>query len=135
MPCGWRARRFGADSEEQAVSYVSRAWLDLVPGAVTICDKRGVVLEMNEAAHRNFAKDGGRALIGRNLLDCHPEPARSKLLQILETGATNVYTVEKGGVKKLVHQAAWYRDGEMGGLIEISLVLPRDVPHFVRDVD
>jgi len=117
------------------VSDASRAWLDLIPGAVTICNKRGVVLEMNEAAQRNFAKDGGRALIGSNLLDCHPEPARSKLHQLLETGATNVYTVEKDGVKKLVHQAAWYRDGEIGGLIEISLPLPRDVPHFVRDGD
>lgn len=112
----------------------SRAWLDVVPGAVTICDERGVVLEMNEAAARNYAKDGGRALIGRSLLDCHPEPARSKLTRLLETGATNVYTVEKGGAKKLVYQAPWFRDGELGGLIEISLALPRDMPHFVRDV-
>jgi transcriptional regulator with PAS, ATPase and Fis domain len=111
----------------------SRAWLDVVPGAVMICDERGVVLEMNEAAARNYAKDGGRALIGHSLLDCHPEPARSKLAQLLETGAPNVYTVEKKGAKKLVYQAPWFRDGERGGLIEISLALPSDLPNFVRD--
>jgi transcriptional regulator with PAS, ATPase and Fis domain len=115
------------------VSNPSHAWLDAIPGAVTICDTRGLVLEMNEAAVSNFAKDGGRALVGRSLLDCHPEPARSKLKQLLETGATSVYTVEKNGVRKLVYQAPWYRNGDFGGLIEVVLPLPAEMPHFARD--
>ena len=32
---------------------------------------------MNEQAAKAYATQGGKALIGTNLLDCHPEPARS----------------------------------------------------------
>jgi PAS domain-containing protein len=115
------------------VSHPSREWLDAIPGAVTVCDPRGVVVEMNEAAARGFAKDGGRGLIGRSLLDCHPEPARGKVARLLETRRPNVYTIEKNGARRLVYQAPWLRAGEFAGLIEIVLDLPADVPHFVRE--
>ncbi|HMA47831.1 MAG TPA: PAS domain-containing protein, partial [Frankiaceae bacterium] len=59
------------------------AWVREFPGAVTVCDRDGVVLEMNDKSAEVFAGDGGRALVGRNLLDCHPEPARSKLAAML----------------------------------------------------
>ena len=117
------------------VSNPSNAWLDAVPGAVMVCDKDGVVLEINEAAARSHAKDGGRALIGRSLIDCHPEPARSRLVRLLETGDTNVYTIEKAGAKKLVYQAPWFSNGELGGLIEVVLGLPAELPHFIRDAE
>ena len=42
-------------------------------------------------------------------------------------------TIEKDGVKKLVYQAPWYEDGEYRGLVEVTLVLPDALPHFVRD--
>ena len=45
----------------------------------------------------------------------------------------NAYTTEKGGVKRLVYQAPWYEDGEYRGLVEVALVLPDVLPHFVRD--
>ena len=88
---------------------------------------------MNDRAAESFAKDGGRELVGSNLLDCHPEPSRSKLLELLASGKVNAYTIEKGGVKKLIYQAPWYEDGEYRGLVEVALVLPDVLPHFVRD--
>ncbi|HVP15179.1 MAG TPA: PAS domain-containing protein [Terriglobales bacterium] len=107
-------------------------WVPDFPGSITVCDREGVILEMNERSVATFAEDGGRALIGRNVLDCHPEPSRSKLASLLRSGATNIYTIEKNGVKKLIYQAPWYRDGAVAGLVELSLEIPFELPHFVR---
>jgi len=109
-----------------------RDWVKEFPGAVTVCDRDGVVLEMNERSVEVFAADGGRSLVGTNVLACHPEPARSKLAKMLAAGEANVYTIEKDGVKKLIYQAPWYRDGAYAGFVELSLVVPFELPHFVR---
>lgn len=109
-----------------------RDWIEELPAAVTLCDRDGVILEMNARAARTFEADGGKALIGRNVLDCHPPAARAKLERLLATGETNAYTIEKRGVKKLIWQAPWYESGEVQGLVELSIELPRDLPHFVR---
>jgi transcriptional regulator with PAS, ATPase and Fis domain len=107
-------------------------WVNDFPGAVTVCDRDGVILEMNEKSVATFAADGGRALLGKNVLDCHPEPSRSQLAVLLKSGETNVYSIEKNGVKKLIYQAPWYRNGERAGLVELSLEIPFELRHFVR---
>jgi hypothetical protein len=107
-------------------------WVQAFPGAVTVCDRRGIILEMNDRSIAGFADEGGAALIGTNALDCHPEPSRTKLDALLAAGKANVYTIEKNGVKKLIYQAPWYRDGEYAGFVELSLVVPFELPHFVR---
>ena len=107
-------------------------WAKEFPGEVTVCDAAGVILEMNDRAAASFEKQGGRALVGTNLLDCHPEPSRTKVQEMLASGKANVYTIEKGGVRKLVYQAPWRENGQYRGLVEISLVLPDPLPHFVR---
>jgi transcriptional regulator with PAS, ATPase and Fis domain len=108
-------------------------WIKEFPAAVTVCDARGVILEMNDRSAKTFEKDGGRALIGSNLLDCHPDPARGKLERLLESRQKNVYTIEKNGVKKLIYQSPWYRDGQYAGFVEFSFEIPFDMPHFIRD--
>lgn len=108
------------------------SWIESLPAAVTVCDREGVILEMNEAACRAFAKDGGAALIGRNVLDCHPAPARAKLAALLAAGETNCYTIEKNGARKLIYQAPWYKDGACAGLVEIAIPLPAEIPNYVR---
>jgi PAS domain-containing protein len=107
-------------------------WLDGVDAAVTVCDRRGVILYMNDKAARTFAADGGRELMGKKLWDCHPEAARQKIRRILATGEGNSYTIEKNGVRKLIHQAPWLENGEPAGVVEFSLVMPPALPHFVR---
>ena len=108
------------------------AWIEEFPGALTVCDEKGTVIEMNERSVQSFAEDGGVALIGKNILACHPEPARTKLAEMMAGRRTNVYTIEKNGAKKLIYQAPWFRDGEYQGFIELSLEVPFEMPHFVR---
>ncbi len=108
------------------------AWVEEFPGAITVCDAAGVIVAMNARAAETFAADGGRALIGTNALDCHPEPARAKLAALLASREPNVYTIEKAGVRKLIYQSPWYRGGAYAGVLELSLVLPETLPHFVR---
>jgi transcriptional regulator with PAS, ATPase and Fis domain len=107
-------------------------WLEGIDVAVTVCDREGIIVHMNDKAVRTFAADGGRALLGKNLWDCHPEPAREKIRRMLETQASNSYTIEKNGVKKLIYQTPWYENGACRGLVEFSLVIPASLPHFVR---
>lgn len=107
-------------------------WIKDFPHAVTVCDLDGVILEMNEKAAASFREYGGKDLIGKSLLDCHPEPARSKLLQLLESGERNVYTIEKNGIRKLIYQVPWFRNNKRRGMVELSLEIPFDLPHFVR---
>jgi transcriptional regulator with PAS, ATPase and Fis domain len=109
------------------------SWLEEFPGAITVCDTRGIILEMNTRAAQVFQEQGGKKLIGSNLLDCHPEPSRTKTQRLLATGERNVYTIEKAGVRKLVYQTPWYANGAFAGLVELSLELPETMPHFIRD--
>ncbi|MDD5503070.1 MAG: diguanylate cyclase [Candidatus Thermoplasmatota archaeon] len=111
---------------------MSNDWVKEFPGAVTVCDRDGIILEMNEKACKTFAKDGGAALVGKNVLGCHPEPAKSKLKGMLSAGKSNVYTIEKSGVKKLIYQSPWYENGKYMGFVELSLEIPFEMPHFVR---
>lgn len=108
-------------------------WLKEFPGAVTVCDTAGILVYMNDRAAETFRKQGGRELIGKNILDCHPEPARSKLAGLLESRESNAYSIEERGTKKLIYQAPWYRDGEYAGFVELSLEVPPEIPHLVRD--
>ncbi len=107
-------------------------WVEEFPGAITVCDRQGLILEMNVQAEKVFAEDGGRKLIGSNVLDCHPEPSRTQLQQMLASGARNVYTIEKQGKKKLIYQTPWYSGGQYAGFIELSVEIPAEMPHFVR---
>ena len=112
------------------------SWVAGFPGAVTVCDREGIILEMNERSAQAFAGDGGSALIGTSVLDCHPGPACTKLQAMMRERRTNAYTIEKGGTHKLVLQAPWYRDGpdgEYGGFVEMVIDVPAEMPHFVRD--
>jgi transcriptional regulator with PAS, ATPase and Fis domain len=109
-----------------------RDWMDEFPGAITICDTEGVILAMNQYAGEVFKEDGGKSLVGKNALDCHPEPARSKFAQMLKDHATSVYTIGKKGKKKLIYQAPWYKNGKFCGIVELSLEIPQEMSHFER---
>lgn len=101
-------------------------------GAVTICDETAIILYMNDKAIKTFGNYGGASLIGKSLFDCHGEESRNKLMELLLEKKTNVYTIEKNGIRKMIYQAPWYDDGKCMGLVELSLELPSEMPHFVR---
>lgn len=107
-------------------------WFEQLPCAVTVCDKKYTILYMNDKAAEVSSKEGGKTLLGKNLMDCHPPKAQKKLRKVMASGRPNMYTTEKRGAKKLVYQCHWKRGGRVGGLVELSFGLPNDVPHFVR---
>jgi len=109
------------------------AWVQEFAAAVTVCDTQGKIIEMNAQAVKVFAKEGGSKLIGTNVLDCHPEPAQAKLRHIMDAHEANVYTIEKAGIKKLIYQAPWYQKGKVAGVVELSVEIPFELPHFLRD--
>jgi hypothetical protein len=87
---------------------------------------------MNDKSAKAFEKEGGHKLIGSNMLDCHPDPAREKTERLLAARAKNVYTIEKNSVKKLIYQSPWYKNGEYAGFVELSLEIPVEISHFIR---
>src|SRR5262245_12552836 len=103
-------------------------WIKEFPAAVTICDKTGIILDMNDKASKMYEKDGGRQVIGRNILDCHLEQARRKTQALLSTGEKNIYTIEKNGIKKLIYQSPWFINGQYAGLVELALEIPFEMP-------
>ncbi len=108
-------------------------WIKAFPGAVTVCDTDGRIVAMNDRSVEVFAADGGAKLLGADVLDCHPEPSRTKLKKMMDERRTNVYTIQKNGKKKLIYQAPWFKDGVYAGFIELSIEIPSDMPHFNRD--
>ena len=100
--------------------------------AVTVCAADGTILDMNAKSRKTFLKPGDAEIIGQNVLDCHPEPARSMLFEMLKTQRANAYTVEKEGVRKLIYQCPWYDGSEYAGFLELSIVLPENLPNRVR---
>lgn len=100
--------------------------------AVTVCDKEGRIIEMNEQSRQVNLKPG-QDLIGKNVLDCHPEPARSMLKNMMDNEIKHVYTIEKAGKKKLIYQIPWYdNDGNYAGFIELSMIIPFEMEHKIR---
>ena len=100
--------------------------------AITVCDKDGKILDMNNRSQMTFAKSGGKDLIGKSLFDCHPQRAQEMIKHLMNSESTNTYTIEKEGVKKLIYQTPWYQDGQFAGLVEMSIVIPNDIPHYKR---
>jgi transcriptional regulator with PAS, ATPase and Fis domain len=107
-------------------------WFERLSCSVTVCDRKYKILYMNERSAEVSSKDGGKTLIGKNLLDCHPPEAQEKLKNVMASGRPNVYTTEKRGTKKLAYQCHWKKDGRTAGLVEFSFELPNKVPNLVR---
>lgn len=98
-----------------------------------VCDPQGVILEMNETAIRLYAREGGAAMLGRNVYDHHDEPARSQVRALVEQRRVTQYTTEKGGQKKLVCIAPWFDQERYAGFVLMVLDLPENMVNIVKD--
>ena len=107
-------------------------WLEGLGAAVTATDREGTIVAMNGASRELFAKDGGGALVGRSVFDCHEEPARTRTRALYDAAAPNHYTIRKGGRRKIVHQIPWFENGRFAGVVEISFPIPEELPEFDR---
>ena len=105
-------------------------WAKEMNCAVTVCDNDGIILYMNDKAKETFARHGD--MIGKSLIPCHNERSRAIIADLLASGGSNSYTIEKNGVRKMIYQTAWKENGKVAGLVEISMVIPEDMPHYVR---
>ncbi len=111
---------------------MSGEWVQELPLAVTVTDKTGKIIEMNDWSAETFAKYGGKALVGKNVQDFHSALACKKIAEIAETETANSYTIEKDGVKKLIYQTPWYQNGKYAGLVELSMRIPFKMDNYIR---
>ena len=93
-----------------------------VEPAVTVCDTECVIVYQNE---KSVAVNGD--MRGKCMLGCHNDRSRG-----------NSYTISKKGQRKLIHQTPWYKDAADGsgrtvaGIVELSVVIPEEMPHYDR---
>ena len=106
-------------------------WAEGMAYAVTVADAEGVIRYMNRRARETYRKHGD--LVGKSLYNCHGERAAGIIRRLLAEGGTNAYTIEKEGVRKMIYQTATAdADGRVMGIVEISMVIPEELPHYVR---
>lgn len=108
-------------------------WAEALTCAVTICDKEGVIIFMNERSRQTFGAHGD--LIGKNLFDYHKPSSQAKIRHMLATGEDNTYRVIKNGVSKIIHQTPWRIEGEIAGMVEISIILHDGMKTVNRDLE
>ena len=108
-------------------------WFKVFPGAITVTDEKGAILEMNDQSAEMFKGDGGYAIMGRNAITCHPEPTQTKVRKMYESETPNIYSILKNGQKQLIYQTPYFLEGKFSGFVEICLPLPEEIPHFNRD--
>ncbi len=109
------------------LSFEKPSWADELDCAVTLCDTEGIVCYQNE---RSRAVNGD--VRGQSLLPCHNDRSREIIRHLLETGSRND-TIEKHGIRKLIYQTVWREDGEVRVLVEFSMEIPGEMPHYIRN--
>jgi len=102
-------------------------FFESVDVATTVCDLDGNVIYQNQRAKQVLGD-----ACGRNLKECHQPASWAKIVEMLSHGSSNAYTIEKGGLRKLIYQTPWYDNGTVAGLVEYSIILPENMPHKVR---
>lgn len=95
--------------------------------SITVSDTEGNVLYMNDKAKSVFSD-----MVGKNMMSCHKKSSQDIIKRLIDNKETNVYTIQKAETKKMIYQTPWYVDGEIKGLIEYSIILPDDIPHYQR---
>lgn len=101
--------------------------------AVTVVDTECRIIYMNQRSRETFASRG-TDLIGHNIMEYHNPRSQSIIRRLLEEGGSNAYTILKNGVKKMIYQTVWHKaDGTTGGLVELSMVIPEEMPHYIRN--
>lgn len=107
-------------------------WAEEMNCAVTVSDTEGNLIYMNKKSLETFCKPG-ETMVGKNMMGCHNERSQSIIRKMLTEGCSNSYTITKKGVKKLIYQTPWIVDGEIRGLVELSMIIPEEMPHYDRD--
>lgn len=102
-------------------------WADELDCAVTVADREGVILYQN---NRSVEVNGD--VRGRSMIPCHNERSQAIIRRLIDEGGKNVYTISKKGTKKIIYQTVWRKEGIVGGLVEFSMEIPEQMPHYIR---
>lgn len=51
---------------------------------VVVCDTDNTIIYMNSTAIKRYEKRGGKALVGRSIMDCHNDESKKKIETVLE---------------------------------------------------
>ena len=105
-------------------------WAREMDCAITVCDANADIIYMNDSSRRINSPEAD--IIGHNLRQYHPPRAIEIIDRLLREGGYNAYTISKRGQRKMIYQAAWRRQGQIAGLVEISMVIPEELPHYNR---
>lgn len=57
--------------------------LETDPAPIVLCNLNHEIIYMNESAIKNYAKSGGKELIGKNLLNCHNPNSQKEIFDII----------------------------------------------------
>ncbi len=103
---------------------IFKSVLDADRAAVVICDLEHTIIYMNPVAVARYQKWGGKALLGKSLLDCHNEKSREMINKVLDwfkksTDNNLVYTFYNQKENKDVYMVALRNDsGDLIGYYE-----------------
>ncbi len=105
-------------------------WNSVFPGAVTVLDDSGTVLDFNTAAERLHLSAGRSLSRGQNTEQSYSAFSQRMLTELLTEHRIQAGTVESSGELRFVYQAPW-GDGVQRGYLELSLPLsqPLAPPH------
>ena len=116
-------------SGEEAGAFIPD-WAREMDCAITVCDANANIIYMSDASRRINSPEAD--IIGHTLRQYHPPRALEIIDRLLREGGYNAYTISKRGQRKMIYQAAWRQGGQIAGLVEISMVIPEELPHYVR---
>ena len=106
------------------INEIYKSVLEADRAAVVICDLEHTIIYMNPAAIDRYAKWGGKALMGKSLMNCHTEKSREMIQKVVDwfkaSGDNNlVYTFFNEKENKDVYMVALRNDvGDLIGYYE-----------------
>lgn len=108
---------------------MEKYYFNEIDAAITICDNDFKIVYMNNKSKEVFKN----SKIGDTILDCHNSKSIEIMNNIKVTKKPNIYSIEKKGIKKIIYQTPWIVNNQVKGLIEFSLIVPKNMPHYKRD--
>lgn len=103
---------------------IFKSVLEADRAAVVLCNLEHEIIYMNPVAMERYGKWGGKALLGKSLMDCHNERSRELIEKVLEWFKASkdhniVYTFYNQKENKDVYMVALRNDaGELIGYYE-----------------
>ncbi len=102
-------------------------WAKELDCAITVCDRDCIIIYQNR---RSVEVNG--EMTGQSMRPCHNDRSKAIIDRLLTEDGKNVYTISKRGVRKLIYQTPWRKEGDICGIVEFSLEIPEEFPHYVR---